>query len=324
MLDSLDRFLRQETPIETQQKQAHQFVPDLPVFETTPDAKLKFKSQYFFTNKDIYISKHHRYAPYPDHSHEFLELNYMYSGSCTQIIDGHEIVLKQHDILLMDIGSEHAIKALGPDDILINILFQNQNINLNWLEQTKSNRSLLFNFLINNQQSKHSQFLLFQANNSKIVTVLEQLLSEYYFPEDFSDIIISHYLTILLTELMRNYQPDMLNHDEHSQNPLLNQIFKLIETDYAHLSLASLAEQLNYNKNYLSNLIKSETHFTFTELLNKQKLLKAHLLISSTRRSIDEIINEIGYSNKNYFYKEYKKNYHELPTETRKQAYDGF
>jgi AraC-like DNA-binding protein/mannose-6-phosphate isomerase-like protein (cupin superfamily) len=320
MSEVLDNFLYQENSNELLQQKEHKFIPDFPDIENQTNLDLELKSNFFFKNKEIYVNKHNRYAAYPRHSHEFLELNYMYSGKCTQIIDGHEVQLNEHDIILMDIGSEHSIKPLGKDDIMINVLFQNKNINFSWLEKIKSSRNLLFNFLINNQQSKHSKFLLFQENTDEICNVLEQLITEYFFPKDFSDIIINHYLTILLTELMRNYQPDMLNNEEQTQNTLLNQIFNLIEEEYSTLSLSTLADKLSYNKNYLSNFIKSETKFTFTELLNKQKLLKAHLLITSTSRSINEIVSEIGYSNKNYFYKEYKKIYHELPTETRKAS----
>ncbi|WP_436667116.1 AraC family transcriptional regulator [Latilactobacillus sakei] len=323
MDETLATFLKQETPIETLQRTSHRFVPDFPT-ATVPESPAEFKleSQYFFKNKDIYINKHNRYAAYPKHSHDFMELNYIYSGECTEIIDGQKVHLKQHDILLIDIGSEHSIEPLGKNDILINILFQNQNINLHWLEQMKSNRSILFDFLINNHTEAQKNFLLFQDNLPKINNVIEQLLTEYYFPADFSDVIISHYLIILLTELMRNYDPSMVRDTNQIPNDLLNRIFAIIEKDYTTLTLTALAEKLSYTKNYLSNFIKAETHVTFTELLNKQKLLKAHLLISSTQRTIDDIIAEIGYTNKNYFYKEYKKAYHELPSETRKHKAD--
>lgn len=319
MDDTLATFFKQETAIETLQRTNHRFFPDFPT-ATVPKSQTEFKfgSQYFFKNKDIYINKHNRYAPYPKHSHDFLELNYIYSGQCTEFIDGKKIQLKQHDILLIDIGSEHSIEPLGENDILINILFQNQNINLHWLEQMKSNRSILFDFLINNHTETQNKFLLFQDNLPKINNVIKQLLTEYYFPAEFSDVIISHYLIILLTELMRNYDPSMVRDNNQMTNDLLNRIFAIVEKDYTTLTLTTLAEKLSYTKNYLSNFIKAQTHVTFTELLNKQKLLKAHLLISSTQRTIDDIITEIGYTNKNYFYKEYKKAYHELPSETRK------
>lgn len=43
----------------------------------------------------IYASKHSRFSPYPVHSHCWVELNYMYSGSCIQKINGKKWNLKQ-------------------------------------------------------------------------------------------------------------------------------------------------------------------------------------------------------------------------------------
>lgn len=319
MENHLIELLKSETPIEKNQKENHLFIPDFPNSTTNTENNMKFQSQYFFKNKDIYINKHNRYAPYPKHSHDFLELNYIYSGQCTQEINGKRITLKKNDILLIDIGSEHSIEALGEDDILINILFQNKNINLNWLEQTKSNQSLLFDFLINNSNNIQNEFLLFQNNTETIDNVIKQLLTEYFYPKEFSDVIISQYLVILLTQLMRNYDSSMVQNDSKTSSTLLNKIFKIIENEYSTITLTTLAEELSYTKNYLSNYIKTKTNSTFTQLLNKQKLLKAHLLISSTQRTIDDIISEIGYTNKNYFYKEYKNIYNELPSQTRKK-----
>lgn len=318
MEDYLIKLLHEETSIEQKQKSNHAFIPDFPDSSDENKNSVKLQSQYFFKNKDIYISKHNRYAAYPTHSHEFLELNYIYSGQCVQNINGKEVILKQNDILLIDIGSEHSIMPLGENDILINILFQNKNINLNWLEQTKSNQSLLFDFLINNGNNVQKKFLLFQNNNTNVSNVIKELLTEYYYPKEFSDVIISQYLVILLTQLMRNYDSSMIQNDSIHSPSLLNKIFKIVENKYSTITLSSLAEELSYTKNYLSNYIKTQTNSTFTQLLNKQKLLRAHLLISSTQRTIDDIISEIGYTNKNYFYKEYKNIYHELPSQTRK------
>lgn len=77
----------------------------------------------FIKNKDIYISKHNRYAPYPEHSHEFLEFNYQLSGNSSQTINGEKYVLSEGDLLLMDSGSIHSIDSLGKDDILLNIYY---------------------------------------------------------------------------------------------------------------------------------------------------------------------------------------------------------
>ncbi|MFC6322985.1 AraC family transcriptional regulator [Companilactobacillus baiquanensis] len=319
----LDNFLFHETSIEKAQRKTKHFVADFPdAALINHDQQMKFNNSFFFKNKSIFINKHNRYADYPLHSHEFLEINYIYSGHCTQIINGKQVNLNKGDLVILDINSKHSIKALGKHDILINILFQNKEINLNWLDSLKSNQSVLFNFLLNASMSKQnqSQYLLFK--NKQSVTIkpeIQEILSEYFFPHEFSGTVISSYLDILLTKLLRQYSPEMIKNNNVSQDSTLKQVFNEIEKNSKTLTLNSLAELMNYNKNYLSNLIKNETGFTFTELLNKQKILKAHLAVVSTGKSIQDIIDEVGYSNRNYFYKIYFENYDELPSETRKK-----
>ncbi|WP_270514976.1 AraC family transcriptional regulator [Pediococcus acidilactici] len=322
MYENLKNYLMAENSIEKSQKKEKKFIPDFPDIDHPQNANLKLKSNFFFKNKDVYVNKHNRYAPYPRHSHDFLELNYMFSGSCTQIIDNQRIKLRTHDIVLLDIGSEHSIEALGADDIMINVLFQNKNFNLEWLEKMKSSRNLLFDFIINSQPTpRHQKFIHFKDAPSSIRDVLENIVSEYFFPKDFSDVIIQNYLMVLLTEIIRNYQPTMISEKNTSKKAkTLGKIFKYISEDYATLTLTDLANRLNYNKNYISNLIKSETGHTFIELLSKQKIMRGHILITTTNMPITEIVRKVGFKNGNSFYKIYKNAYHELPLETRKKA----
>ncbi|MGO3608498.1 MAG: helix-turn-helix domain-containing protein, partial [Enterococcus sp.] len=92
---------------------------------------------------------------------------------------------------------------------------------------------------------------------------------------------------------------------------------KLIEKDYANLSLESAAQQLGYNKNYLSNIIKKKTNETFSELLTKQRMKQAKFLIDNSALPISSIIEMIGLKNRSHFYKQFKDTYHELPNSFR-------
>ena len=44
----------------------------------------------------------------PHHSHEFVEMEYIVSGECVQIIDGKEYIVKKGDLLIFDIGDSHS------------------------------------------------------------------------------------------------------------------------------------------------------------------------------------------------------------------------
>lgn len=324
MDDQLDQLLHQLTGVEKIQQQTHEYVQDLPddTIDTSNDEYIHLNNRHFFRNKDIYVGKHNRYAKYPLHTHQFLELNYMYSGHCVQHIDGKEVTLNTGDVVLLNKGSSHSLEALGDDDILINILFRNKSIHLDLLDKLYDSDSVLFNFLMNTTTRNQTEplFILFKKHgNSDVTHIIDTVLSEYFFSRKFSNQIISSYLPILLITLVRDYQSEIINKSKQRLNdPVMLTVLKDIEKGYATVSLQSVAKELNYNRYYLSNLIKKKTGSTFTELLNQQKLLQAQLLITSTKLPISQIIRQVGFSNKNYFYSKYQEKYGHLPTETRK------
>lgn len=319
MNSDLNELLYRETAVEKAQKNSHQFTMDIP--KTSLDETrntLRLTDNYFFANKEIFISKHNRFAPYPLHSHQFLELNYVYSGSCQQTIDGVPTTLQTGDVVLLDVGSKHSIDYLGENDILINILFRTKDIHIDLLNKLKNPQSALFNFLLNISTGdfNHIRSLIFRnTGKTGVATVIETIMNEYFFPREYSDEIISSYLPILFLTLTRDYKNTLIDAgmDQYSE-PVIFQVLNEIDHHYDTVTLDSVAKKLSYNKNYLSNLIKAKTGNTFTELLNKQRLNRAHLLITSTKIPISRIITEVGFSNKNYFYKKYKESYQHLPT----------
>ena len=95
---------------------------------------------------------------------------------------------------------------------------------------------------------------------------------------------------------------------------------KLIEKDYATLSLEKATKQLGYNKNYLSNIIKQKTNKNFSTLLTEQRMKQAKFLIESSTLSIGSIIELVGLKNRTNFYKKFEAIYSKTPSAFRKMT----
>ena len=75
----------------------------------------------------IGIVRECRYTTIPAHFHKDMELNYIYSGSCTFVIKGKEITMKQGDLCILDSNVIHsAVSYKEYGDIVINIIFQHE------------------------------------------------------------------------------------------------------------------------------------------------------------------------------------------------------
>jgi transcriptional regulator, AraC family len=314
MLSIID-YLTRETDIETRQKETGKHIPD---YDNQNADLPRLTNDLFLANRSIYISKHNRYAPYPKHTHQFLELNYVLQGQCQQIINDTPYTFYEGDILLMDAGSAHAIEALGEDDLLINIVFKDTQISLKNLEELQGQNSILYQFLLKSHthiQSAENFIVLQSDKTNKSKNLIELMLNEYFDPKPFSNQILEHYLSILLFELARSL-PTLGDTVRDANDPYV-QVLELIDQEYSTLTLAKAAKELNFNKNYLSNLIKEKGNVTFTELLNQKKIMIAQLLLKSTNFSIEKICQTVGYSNKTYFYKQFQNQFGKLPSQVR-------
>ncbi|WP_168184602.1 helix-turn-helix domain-containing protein [Lactobacillus xujianguonis] len=133
----------------------------------------------------------------------------------------------------------------------------------------------------------------------------------------FSKELLHSYLDAFLILLSRNTSL-------HSSKILTQQVpelvllmLKEISQHYASVSLQGLAKKTNYNRSYLGSLFKTTTGKSFSAALTEQRLLAAYDLLTSTSLPIAEIINQVGLSNKTFFYQHFKVKFHKLPNQIR-------
>ncbi|MBR3805204.1 MAG: AraC family ligand binding domain-containing protein [Clostridia bacterium] len=69
-------------------------------------------------DKLIHVRPHVRFAHFPQHTHDYIEVVYMCSGQTTHIINGNKLILKEGELLF-----------LGQNAVLILIKGQTKNLN---------------------------------------------------------------------------------------------------------------------------------------------------------------------------------------------------
>lgn len=98
------------------------------------------------------------------------------------------------------------------------------------------------------------------------------------------------------------------------------QVIELVRKDYTQdLTLKMVADELHLNAVYLGQLFKKEMHSSFSQYLNQVRIKKAQQLLLYSNQNINEIADEIGYNNTNYFSKMFKKLNGITPKEFREQ-----
>jgi AraC-like DNA-binding protein/mannose-6-phosphate isomerase-like protein (cupin superfamily) len=322
--DQLDQYLRKLDEIEKIQILTNENINDFDGRELVVNEGQsipRLDEKYFFDKGPIFISKHHRFADMPLHMHTFIEMNYVYSGECHQILNGKEIKLTEGQIFLLDRDVPHSISALGENDIVVNILMKKDPFTMSLLGQL-SKRGIVSSFLMNaiSENQHHDRYILFRSEqNQNLQYIVKNMLCEYFAPQEYSLEMVNYYMPILLTELMRVYQLDKnFELPQSSGKTSILDILHYIERNYKDCTLTSLAETFNFNANYLGNMLKEKTGKTFLDLVQSQKMIESASLLRNTEKSIEDIAYQVGYDSLSFFYRKFKEFYGETPSNFRK------
>jgi AraC-like DNA-binding protein len=127
-----------------------------------------------------------------------------------------------------------------------------------------------------------------------------------------SEIMVRRYCSLVQEYSLRKYS-------ERVRNVLNFVEFNLKET----LSLSILAEQFNIDPSNLSHHFTREMGMSLTDFINLRRLEHARHLLSGSALYIQEIAEECGYQDVNYFIRRFKRKYGKTPGEYRDSLHTG-
>lgn len=112
----------------------------------------------------------------------------------------------------------------------------------------------------------------------------------------------------LQENMIREFCQLVKRHSLSKYSYYVKQTITLIQYDLAaDLKLKNIAEKLNVNNSYLSNLFHKEVGCTLTEYINKQRIERSVHLLQLTSKPVQEVAAECGFQDVNYFIKLFKK-----------------
>lgn len=310
----------------TDREQYHLLHPDEKSFryKSLESCTVNGQPVYIFTfnsvlkNDTIAIHKESRFTPIYPHMHSVIELTYVYSGACTQVINGKTNLLEHGDVCIMDTNTIHKLFPLGKNDIIISVVMRKSFFNSNFLSRLSS-EGLLSNFLANavSSQTNHKQYILFRSSGAPhFHHLMQHMMCEYFDKRLCSTEIIDSYMVIIFSELLRLYHKQQLCDSSKEKSQLIS-ILNYISQNYENLTLDALAKTFNFHPNYLSVYLKQHTGKTFKELLIIQKMSLACFNLVNSDEPISSIANDIGYQNLSFFYRKFKDYYKMTPQEYR-------
>lgn len=273
--------------------------------------------------KDITVRTHTRYADFPLHRHNYLEMMIVLGGSVTHIIGGEDITLGKGDILVMNKHISHAIKKADTPDIGVNVIISDSFAESLLAELSDTVFATLAKE--NSKADGAGMYICFSTGeNKQIENIIENMLFEL--TDYTADIKILRGTVGLLFNYLSLKSDKMMTKSNHlpgKEEERKKQIIAYIRENYQNATLEELSHRLFLTPPYLSSLIVKYFGFSFKELLLSERISRAEELFTRSDLPIGEIISLVGYENQSYFHKEYRRAKGKSPLATRKDFASG-
>ena len=263
----------------------------------------------------IAIRPHTRFAHFPEHSHNYVEMVYMCSGSTTHIVNGKPILLRQGELLLFGQGATQEILPAGLGDVAVNFIILPQFFD-KVLEMLDEDETPLRKFIVDSLRNDNANFLYFQVSDVlPVQNLIENLIWTLLRGASPSRRSICQLTMGLLFMQLLNVTDRLAS--QSTEEAAIVQVLHYIEENYKTGTLTDIASQLHYDVYWLSREIKHITGKTYKELLQEKRLTQAAYLLKHTTLRVDEVGQAVGYSNLSYFHRIFSRRFSMSPKKYR-------
>lgn len=269
--------------------------------------------------KLIDVRTHTRFTGFPAHSHNYIEIMYMCSGTTRHLINGQkELVLHAGELLFLNQHVTHAIEKAGSGDIAVNFIVLPQFFD--YALELIGSDNILGKFLVQSLRQTHNPGGYIQFHVTGVFAVqnlVENLIWSLVEKQPNSRHINKVTMGLLFLQLLNHTDLLDTRQEDGSFHGLVVESLKEIEENYRQASLTCIAQNHKVSLAYISGLIHRYTGKTYKQLLQEKRLAKAAQLLTDTHLTVSEVIEAVGYENTSYFYRKFHQSFHMSPKEYR-------
>jgi len=257
-----------------------------------------------------------------EHTHEFIELVYIWSGSGHHFVNGTNYFVTRGDLIFMMVGDSHRHYSNQPigifncyidPDFFVNELLDNEGMqNMLVLEHMKERAEV-------HRLPPHISFNELK-DIEDIETILGLIKEETETKAEGYKIAIKIYMNTLLTKIFRTRMKQLSTGGPDVYGKISPEIFDYIKENYhSKINLYEIAKEYYYTPNYFSKIFKEYCGKSFTQYVNELRVNEAMRLLAADACSIEHISGEVGYKDKTQFYKIFKTQTGLTPMQYRMQ-----
>lgn len=277
---------------------------------------------YFPVDIDVLAIPTLRYAPAFLHSHSFFEVICVLNGECDNILSTHTLHMKAGEICIVAPETVHALSVFNDDCIVYNLIIRSATFENTFLNALPKDSILYLFFTKALYQSGEKSCLYFKKpQDYYLQELILNMHNELKHQHRYYGMMLNALLTTFFIHLLRKYEKDVLfpnpQHKKREENLIF--ILKYIENHYKTITLKELSKFFGYSERQMIRILKTYTGENFSSLVRSVRLSRACELLKNPEFRLNDIINEVGYSNSSHFYTSFRKKYGITPIEYRLQ-----
>ncbi|MDP4090108.1 MAG: AraC family transcriptional regulator [Bacillota bacterium] len=260
----------------------------------------KFNPKILYTFEKKYTCKDNIQV----HSHDFLSVMYILSGSCSYLINDIPYKVKKGDILIINPGVTHGKTVPQGGEVLeFHAGFENFSVH-----------DLPKNHII---PDNITPIITSSNYESDLKQCCSEILKEQNKCEAGSELILKVLgMRLLIVLLQATCQREAvrekgcINFETYDRSTIVNAITEFINSNYMQeLSLEIISQNMYLSPAYISKLFKEETGDSPINYLIKVRLSKARDFLAAGNMTIKEAAHSVGYDDAYHFSKLFKKYY---------------
>lgn len=276
--------------------------------EYTNDASSVFSSRKLLPpSRLIALRKHTRFAEFPAHSHDYIEILYMLSGETTHEMPGDEpLTLRAGELLMINCHAVHSIHRCGEKDVGVNFIIRPSFFDDALAMVGSSNALGCFLLDALGRGERSVPYLHFKvADVPSIQRLMESGLYRLLEQEDMHQRTLKAAMNLLLLDLLDHTA--YLSMPDRRGNPLVLSVLEEIEQHYASIRFDDLAAKHHVSPAYLCKMVRKTMGESCTQILQRKRIAQARWLLRDTDLPIVEIAQAVGYENTGHFYRLFER-----------------
>lgn len=274
-----------------------------------------------FSNRDFPLAVYENRVSAIDHAdrssrifHEEIEIKLFYEGRATLMVDNAALVVQAGDIVVINPYEFHSTVELDEQKAKYHLFL----IGLDCFTACNPTGMNLRRILL----AKGVRFNNFIRGEETLREMLMNILKENRGQDEYSRYAVEAQLQAFFIHLLRtqvNPDSQTVALDEKIRlYSIIDPAIRRIHVGYHEkLTIDELAEKCSVSKYHFCRVFKQATGMSAIQYLMRYRLRIARALLNETDKSIAEIAWNCGFSDENYFYRCYKKQYGDSPWKKR-------